>query len=805
MGTWSPSAGPTSGDDIYTGDGGVDVADGGPGADTLSGHGGADTLNGGDGNDVLYGHSAGATNTIVSSAFITGLNTPVAGASTPGDPGFLYFVEKGTGIIWRVDAASGARTTFLDIPQGDFNSDGEQGVLGLAFHPDYAANGRFFVYLADAQGDIQVREYSRSANPAVANTTSTLVIEIERPGSDTNHIGGWLGFSPEDGYLYFGTGDGGGSGDPNNNSQNLNVLHGKIIRIDVDNGDAFPADPLRNYSIPADNPFVGVAGADEIWAYGLRNPWRMAFDPRNGDLYIGDVGQGAREEVDYLPDGEGGVNFGWRIMEGNLPYNPGGPGTPQPGDPSLRLPIYDYPRTVGTTVTGGEVYTGSNAGFVGQYVFADFGSGRLFTLSVVAGAAVDVTDRTSQISGPTPGGVVDFVTGTDGRLYAIGIGGTVWLLTPGVGAEDVADTLNGGAGNDRLVGGAGNDTLNGGANIDTSAYAIASSSASWQRNPNGTWTVTTGAEGVDTLTSVEFLDFTDRDVFLDRAYSTFSGDGTSDVFMRHSSGTMGAWFVNGAGVTGAAGLGSLDLAWTIEGVGDFNGDGRDDILMRHSSGAVGAWFMNGVAVSGAAGLGAIDAAWDIVGLGDLNGDGFDDIVMWNDNGSLGVWFTSNGGVSGSAGLGNVSQANWDFEALGDFNGDGRDDILWRNSAGDTGIWFMNGGAATGAAIGNIAASWAIEGAGDFNGDGRDDILMRNSNGNLGVWFMNGASATGVGFGNVDDSFAVAAIGDYNGDGRDDILWWNDNDGLGVWFMNDASATSTSYGSVSHDWVINPGG
>src|SRR5690606_5055251 len=261
-----------------------------------------------------------------------------AGASTPGDPGFLYFVEKGTGVIWRVDASTGARTTFLDIPQGDFNADGEQGVLGLAFHPDYAANGRFFVYLADAQGDIQVREYSRSADPAVANTASTLIIEIERPGSATNHIGGWIGFSPEDGYLYFAPGDGGGSGDPSNNAQNLEVLHGKIIRIDadgpdpfpadphryyaiphdnpfgggsgdpsnnaqnlevlhgkisridVDGPDAFTADPLRNYAIPDDNPFVGVDGADEIWAYGLRNPWRMAFDPRNGDLYIGDVG-----------------------------------------------------------------------------------------------------------------------------------------------------------------------------------------------------------------------------------------------------------------------------------------------------------------------------------------------------------------------------------------------------------------------------------------------------------------------------------------------------------------------------------
>ncbi len=149
-----------------------------------------------------------ATNTIVSSQFITGLNTPVAGSFTSADPGFLYFVEKSTEIIWRVDASTGVRTTFLDIPQTDFSSDGERGVLGLAFHPDYATNGRFFVYLTDPQGDIQVREYSRSENTAVANTASTLVIEIDR-GNESNHNGGWIGFSPEDGYLYFATGDGG--------------------------------------------------------------------------------------------------------------------------------------------------------------------------------------------------------------------------------------------------------------------------------------------------------------------------------------------------------------------------------------------------------------------------------------------------------------------------------------------------------------------------------------------------------------------------------------------------------------------
>lgn len=368
-----------------------------------------------------------------------------------------------------------------------------------------------------------------------------------------------------------------------------------------------------------------------------------------------------------------------------------------------------------------------------------------------------------------------------------------------------ADTFIGNDVANRLTGNAGADVMNGGRSTDSSIYALTSDQATWTRNANGSWTVSAGVNGVDTLTSVEYLDFTDRDVFLDRAAQTFTGDGTSDVFMRHSSGTLGAWFVNGAGVTGAASLGVVDAAWEIEGVGDFNGDGRDDIFMRHSTGNLGAWFMNGSTASGASSLGNIDHTWGIEGIADLNGDSFDDIVMWNDNGALGVWFMNNGAVSGGAGLGSVNQADWTLEGLGDFNGDGRDDILWRNNAGNVGIWFMNGASASGAGAGVMDSSWSIEGIGDFNGDGRDDILMRDSSGNLGAWLMNGAAATGVGLGNVDHSFAVAAVGDYNGDGRDDILWWNDNGALGAWFMNGASATATGYGSVGHDWVINPGG
>ncbi len=200
----------------------------------------------------------------------------------PGDDGFVYALRKDVGDIVRINTATGAQSTFLDIPNAQFSSGGERGVLGLAFHPDYDANGRFFVFLTNPAGNIEVREYARSAgNPALADPTvpSRTIITIPHP-TFANHNGGSLAFGP-DGYLYIATGDGGGANDPDGNAQNINSLLGKILRLDV-NGDDFPADSSRNYAIPDDNPFAGATpGAGEIWAYGLRNPWRISFDPAN--------------------------------------------------------------------------------------------------------------------------------------------------------------------------------------------------------------------------------------------------------------------------------------------------------------------------------------------------------------------------------------------------------------------------------------------------------------------------------------------------------------------------------------------
>ncbi len=312
--------------------GGSDKVDALAGDDTVSGGDGADNLKGGDGNDIIYGHSVADLDPSSGNITATLLADVGSGAlfvtGAPGDDGFVYALRKNTGDVIRINTTTGAQSTFLDIPDSQFSIQSERGVLGLAFHPDYETNGRFFVYLTNPSGDIELREYARSAgDPAVADAALVeTILTIPHP-TFANHNGGSLAFGP-DGMLYIAVGDGGSGNDPAGNAQNINVLLGKLLRIDV-NDDDFAGDPTRNYAIPADNPFAGaIPGADEIWATGLRNPWRISFDPLTGDLYIGDVGQSAREEVNFdAAGGPGGLNYGWDFREGKI-QGPSAPPNP---------------------------------------------------------------------------------------------------------------------------------------------------------------------------------------------------------------------------------------------------------------------------------------------------------------------------------------------------------------------------------------------------------------------------------------------------------------------------------------------
>lgn len=446
----------------------------------ISGGNGSQLLVGTADADIIYGHSTAdldpSSGQIVATRVAAGLDSPVLATFAPGDADGLYIVEKDEGRIVRVDLDTGTQSTFLDLPPGVLGTGGEEGLLGLAFHPDYASNGRFFLHLVNVVGDIEVRAYQRSAgDPLVGDLSSeTAVITIPHP-TYTNHNGGTLAFGP-DGLLYVSVGDGGGANDPHGNGQDVHSLLGKILRIDVD-GDDFGADPDRNYAIPLDNPFVGVDGADEIFDLGLRNPWRMSFDAATGDLWIGDVGQDRIEEVDVHPAGvPGGLNFGWPIKEGTLVNGPGSVA-------GLTDPVFQYGHSVGESITGGIVYHGPSPGLQGAYVFADFIAGTMSAL-IDDGSGLTAHDLTAHLVGDRPYGLItSFGTDNDGRLYVVSITGEVFRIEPTAAAADASDWIFGGAGDDHLYGGfgadviageAGADSLHGGLGFDIASYADAS-------------------------------------------------------------------------------------------------------------------------------------------------------------------------------------------------------------------------------------------------------------------------------------------------------------------------------------------
>jgi glucose/arabinose dehydrogenase len=304
--------------------------------------------------------------------------------------------------------------------------------LGLAFHPDYKSNGLLYVNLTNTQGNTVIREF-QVANPAANQATivsQRTIITYDQPFR--NHNGGWIDFGP-DNFLYISSGDGGSGNDPNNNAQDItNNKLGKILRIDV-NGDAFPSDANRNYAIPPSNPFVGQTGDDEIWAYGVRNPWRASFDRATGDLWFGDVGQNNVEEINFQPAGSlGGENYGWRIFEGSREnIGTGAAGTVFDGSDKV-FPIFEYDHGQGSSVTGGYVYRGPIEALQGKYFFADFGSGNIWTAEPDGQGGFDVNNVTSLFTtdAGSIGNIASFAEDGVGNLYIIDIfGGQLFQIT----------------------------------------------------------------------------------------------------------------------------------------------------------------------------------------------------------------------------------------------------------------------------------------------------------------------------------------------------------------------------------------
>lgn len=369
----------------------------------------------------------------------SGLTNPVAFVVDPGDPSTFYVVEqRGTIRIVRNNAVSTAFA--LDI-RSQIAAGGERGLLGLAFPPDAAESRRVFVNFTNPEGHTVVARYTRDAQGRFEPASRFDLMWpdgrrfIEQPFS--NHNGGHLAFGPDD-YLYVGLGDGGSGGDPFNNAQNPNQLLGKMLRIDV----SVPDNDPRGYRVPEDNPFVDrqpIAALAEIWAFGLRNPWRYSFDDwtrgGTGAMVIADVGQNAREEVNWEPRGAGGRNYGWRLREGRAAFDARQPAAFQP----LTEPIHDYPRSDGMSITGGFVYRGAALPqmFNGRYFFADYVAGRVFTIGVSLdetqeATAVDLLELTTMLGGTTELGLISsFGVDADGEIYVVSYSrGRILKLVP---------------------------------------------------------------------------------------------------------------------------------------------------------------------------------------------------------------------------------------------------------------------------------------------------------------------------------------------------------------------------------------
>ncbi|MEM8937623.1 MAG: PQQ-dependent sugar dehydrogenase [Pseudomonadota bacterium] len=363
----------------------------------------------------------------------SGLAAPLFLQGRPGESD--VFVTEREGVIRLLDPATGAvdPTPFLDIA-ASVGTAGEGGLIGFTPAPDYVTSGHIYVHVTNNSGDSEIRRYTRSSIDAdIADPSSALIILTQAQPAG-NHNGGWIGFGA-DGFLYIAFGDGGGSGDPFGNGQDLDTLLGAVLRIDPSSDD-FPGDANRNYAVPAGNPFVGVAGADEILAYGFRNPYRSSIDSVTGDLCIADVGEGDIEEVDLLASGDlSGRNYGWPLREGTA--------TEQGADsPSFTPPVLEYthgpgPRQ-GSSITGGYVYRGPIAELVGRYFFADFISNNVWSVPVSeltqgetlpSDEFILETDVLAPDAGSL-GSIVSFGEDNAGNLFILTIGGDIFQIVP---------------------------------------------------------------------------------------------------------------------------------------------------------------------------------------------------------------------------------------------------------------------------------------------------------------------------------------------------------------------------------------
>ncbi len=353
----------------------------------------------------------------------SGFSEPVYLTNAGDGSGRLFVVEQG-GLVKVIADGSVLDRPYLDV-RDLVSAGGERGLLSVAFAPDFKANGRLYVNYTDVDGDTRVARYTAPdpASNEPAWGAPTEVLSVKQPYA--NHNGGGLQFGP-DRMLYVGTGDGGSGGDPQERAQNRRELLGKMLRLDV--GEAGPAPPNGRYAIPADNPFVGDASVrPEIWALGLRNPWRYSFDTSGGALWIGDVGQNQWEEIDYAPAATGGQNWGWNLWEGDHRYPAGAPDISRDG---FTFPVLEYPHPTGDSVTGGYVYRGTRyPALVGTYLYADFTRGWIGGIRLHSADGSPLKQPEKRVLAETRTQPSSFGVDEAGELYLVDYNGVIWSVT----------------------------------------------------------------------------------------------------------------------------------------------------------------------------------------------------------------------------------------------------------------------------------------------------------------------------------------------------------------------------------------
>ena len=717
--------------------------------------------------------------------YVSGLSFPVAFIADPTTPGRHFVVEQMGHIRVVVDGVLQERD-FLDVsslvtPRTPVEA--ERGLLGMALAPDYATSGRFFIAFTregtspEERGDVVVSRFKRGlSEPQLADPSSRFDL---RWGSPTGpafidhsarpaHNGGSMVFGA-DGYLYIGLGDGGGNGDPDGNAQNPMELKGKILRIDVN----VPDNDAQGYRVPLDNPFrdgVPIAARPEIWAFGVRNPWRLVFDEAalggTGALVIADVGQDRWEEINYEPIGQGGRNYGWPILEGTNDYfNPENPGyvAPLPAFLPLTNPAFEYFHSAGVSlvegnsVTGGYIYRGTGLGEAmrGRYFFSDFAVAHMWSAEVKPQGTwatfQNIVDHTADVA---TGRLSSFAADPNGELYLVRYGAT---------GQGVVSRLCG-------------FTVN--PNVTSFSSAGGTGTIQVTAPPGCTWSVSDIGSGVALISNAQIsgsgtVQFrvpayqadADRETTLAVAGQTvrlslraaaptdgdINGDGAADLLWQHADGRMSAWFMNGTTLKAGVQFGPaplVDTRWRIAASGDFDGDGGRDVIFQHdTSGSIAAWLMSGTTLLAGVDIAQVpETAWKIRGSADMDRDGWPDLVWQHEgDGRLSVWLMQ--GTTLREGrlieMPLVPDHDWRIVAIADMNGDAAPDLVWQNGAnGLLATWLMNGlNYVDGVLLSPSSVddtNWRIVATGDFNADGKADLIWRHqTTGIMAAWLMNG--------------------------------------------------------------------